>query len=84
MKVHYTEPMISCPPAQVEFGESTWDPNEKSVRARFTSANGGFSRGSPEVPMHCLSQMYEVAATKGGIPIKDVARLLFRLMAKII
>ena len=56
----------------VEVGRSTWDDNDRSIRNRYSNANGGFNvRGSSEIPLGDLVELVKFAAdcdelTEGG------------------
>jgi hypothetical protein len=80
MQVTHSQPAIGYPAASIEVGRSTWDNAERSIRLRCPSANGGFSRGSPEVPEWCIEEFLAVALAQGLITPKKVARILARAL----
>ena len=78
MQVTYSQPCRAYTVATIEFGDLTWDNSELSVRLRCPSKNGGFSRGSPEMPMYALLESIEVTLTQGGTTPMEVADTLHR------
>ena len=61
---------------RIQFGWSTWDDNELSVRFYYEDKNGRFCRQSPEVPLDCV--VYMIALMKENLDVlpKEVVILL--------
>lgn len=69
----------------IEIGNSTWrDGEERSVRDRWATANGGFSpHSSSEVPMSSLVPMIEFVAEHDELSVRECATIIKALAASI-
>ena len=67
----------------IEIGVSTWDDKERSIRSRYANATGGFSTGSPEVPMHDIEPMVTFAAEHDELSPADCTRIIVALAESI-
>jgi hypothetical protein len=68
----------------IEVGQSTWAPEETSIRNRYDGAKGKFSpRGSSEIAIYDLGKIMEVAAKNDLLKPKDCAAIIADLEASI-
>jgi hypothetical protein len=68
----------------IELGESTWNPNERSIRDRWVTRTGGFNpRSSSEVPMDSLVPMIRVAAENDELSPEECEEIIAHLRASI-
>jgi hypothetical protein len=76
MKIIYSEPCRSYPPATIQLRDpSVWG-NEPSIKFSYPDKNGNPARTGPETPLHSWVQMTDVAVNKGPIPASDIAAVL--------
>ena len=60
----------------IEWGTSSWDEKERSVRNRYKTSTGGFSpRSSSELPMDDLEHLIVHSAQKGHLSTEMMSRV---------
>jgi hypothetical protein len=63
---------------RIEFGHSTWNPDEISVRNRYPTSTGGFSpRSSSELPIGDVALLAIETLKRGFISKHDAAALIY-------
>jgi hypothetical protein len=68
----------------IEIGESTWNPQTRSIRDRWPTSTGGFSpRSSSEVPMSSLLPTLTFAAQHDELSAAECAEIIEHLAASI-
>jgi hypothetical protein len=66
----------------IEIGESSWDPADRSIRNRKTTAGGGFSpRSSSEVPSYDMANMVSAGADYDEFDDADAWTMINKLVA---
>lgn len=65
----------------IEFGDSTWDKEEESVRNRYPTSTGGFSpRSSSEIALHDIEPIVIETARRNKLPKDTIMRIIRELM----
>ncbi len=65
----------------IEFGYSTWDDSEESVRNRYPTITGGFNpRSSSEIPLHDVEPIVIEIARRDKLPKDAITRIMRELM----
>lgn len=77
MKVTKSVPTTE-PGRTIEIGHPTWDQDSSaySVRSRRQNCNGGFKRGSPEVPIGDVASIVEAIAQEDLLPPVEIATMI--------
>lgn len=61
----------------IEWGDSTWDENEKSIRNRYNTATGQFNyRGSGEIPWDDFKMMIQESIKRGKFTNVELSDIL--------
>lgn len=71
----------SEPGRTIEIGHPTWDKESPkfSVRSRRQNRNGGFKRGSPEIPIGDIPGLIEAIAHEDLLQPADIAAMIATL-----
>jgi hypothetical protein len=61
----------------IEFGSSTWDETQESIRNRYPTSTGGFSpHSSSEMPLGDLEELILASARHGWIDVATMKRIM--------
>lgn len=65
----------------IEFGYSTWDPSQESVRNRYSTSTGGFNRfGSSEIPLDDIEGIVIETAKRDKLEKNEIVRIIKELL----
>jgi hypothetical protein len=80
MQVDPTKTRIISPTHSIEIGQSSWDPQEMSIRSRYDGATGRFSpHGSSELPLYDLQPLMASAAQHDLLSPNECAAIIHAL-----
>jgi hypothetical protein len=75
---------IIGPGHSIEFGKATWDPQERSIRNRYATRNGGFSpRSSSELPVGDVEELAVGTAEEDEIDVRGAVRVIRAMLGTI-
>ena len=68
----------------IEWGDATWDSNEKSIRNRYNTSEGKFNKaGSGEIPWEDFKLMISESIQRGHFSNKELSDILKDISEKL-
>lgn len=65
----------------IEFGNSTWDASQESVRNRYSTSTGGFNRfSSSEIPLDDIEEIVTETAKRDKLEKNEIVRIIKELL----